>query len=38
MLEFNQYAVAGDLNRTRERLVLAEMEWERRGGFVGMGI
>ncbi|MBA4019928.1 MAG: hypothetical protein C0483_22405 [Pirellula sp.] len=38
MLEFNQYAVAGDLNRTRERLVLAEMEFERRGGFVGMGI
>ncbi len=38
MLEFNQYAASGDLNRTRERLVLAEMEWERRGGFVGMGI
>jgi len=38
MLEFDRYIAAGDLDRTRRRLALADLEWERRGGFVGMGI
>ena len=38
MVDFDRYISAGDLNRTRERLALADVEWERRGGFVGMGL
>ena len=37
-LEFDRYIAAGDLVRTKERLAITEFEWERRGGFVGMGL
>lgn len=38
MLEFDRYIAAGDLGRTKQRLALAETQWEQCGGFVGMGL
>jgi hypothetical protein len=38
MIDFDRYIAAGDVSQTRNRLLLADLEWEQRGGFVGMGL
>ncbi|MGC3967556.1 MAG: hypothetical protein QM775_09355 [Pirellulales bacterium] len=38
MVDFDRYIAEGDVTRTQARLLLADLEWEQRGGFVGMGL
>lgn len=38
MIDFDRYIAEGDVSQTRARLLLADLEWEQRGGFVGMGL